>query len=174
MFQNKSYSKQAFGVPGEIAKAFHNNCNTESGYTVDEHVIPGCFVQLKTTDKNNETTVTEVIGATGQAITGIILGVCTNDHYVSSCGADAQHIYPKNDNISYLNDGAIFIENDGQIAKKGQYVFLKNDNGKVVFDDNSTKADHTYTGFRVLIGHDTADDGIICITTALGYITKTA
>lgn len=170
MLQKQSYSKQALGVPGEIAKAFHNNCNTEQGYTADDKVCVGCFVQTKTGAKNEN----EVIGASGVAITGQILGVCTKNQYISSCGTDAVHTYPKDYNVEYLNVGAVFIENDGQIAKKGQYVFLKNDDGKLVFDDNSTKADHTYTGFRVLIGHDSDDDGIICITTAMGYIQKTA
>ena len=48
------------------------------------------------------------------------------------------------------------------------YVFLKDDNGTLVFNDTNTLASHTYTGWRVAVGnkapYDT--DGIIEITTA--------
>ncbi|EHT2883431.1 hypothetical protein KXJ91_001423 [Campylobacter coli] len=165
-FQKQSYAKQALGNPGEIAKAFHNNCYTMEGYTADANVCVGCFIQSKTGATNEK----EVIGASGQAITGQILGVVTKTKFVSSCGTDPVHIYPKSMDIEYLNVGAVVIENDGQVAKKGQYVMLKNDDGALVFSDTSTKASHTYTGFRVEIGHPTADNGVILISTAMGYI----
>ena len=34
----------------------------------------------------------------------------------------------------------------------GQYVFLKNSDGSLVFGDTKTKAEHTFTGFRVVYG----------------------
>ena len=56
----------------------------------------------------------------------------------------------------------VYIETKSP-AKVGQYVFLKDDNGTLVFDDTETKADHTFTGFKVVKGTGTA------VNTATGF-----
>lgn len=167
-FQTQSYQKQALGSAGQISKSFHSFCNTVTGVVADANVCVGCFVQSKTgaTDEN------EVIGASGVAISGKILGVVVKDHYISSSNASAVHIYNKGDNIEILNAGSIFIETEST-AKKGQYVFLKTADGSLVFDDKIVKADHTYTGFIVSKGQAEASDGIIEITTAQAYTVDT-
>lgn len=168
-FQTQSYQKQALGSAGQISKSFHSFCNTVTGVVADANVCVGCFVQSKTsaTDEN------EVIGASGQAITGKILGVVVKDHYIASANASAVHVYNKGDNVEILNAGSIFIETENA-AKKGQYVFLKTADGSLVFDDAMTKADHTYTGFMVSKGQAEASDGIIEITTAQAYTVATS
>lgn len=169
-FQKKSYATQALGSAGDIVKGFHNDCSTAWGYTSDASVCVGCFVQSKGAASNEN----EVVGASGKAITGEILGVVTKTNFITSCGDKPAHIYPQNSNVEYLTVGTILVEADSQVAKKGQYVFLKNDTGKIVFDNNSTKDQHTYTGFRVLIGNATANAGVIAITTDRAYIIKNA
>ena len=160
-FQNQAYATQALGVPGQISKGFHNYTNITYGIAADDNVCVGCFVQSKTGGTNEN----EVIGASGAAISGKILGIVVKDNYIASNGAEAVHIYKKGDNVAILNVGSIFIETETQ-ATKGQYVFLKTENGALVFGDKMAKADHTYTGFIVSKGQAEASDGIIEITTA--------
>lgn len=165
-FQKQSYKQQALGNSGDIVNGFENKCVTWWGYTQDE-VCVGCFIQ--STDATNQQ---EVKAASGQPITGDILGVVTKTSYVSSCNTEATHLIPKNNNIEYLSEGAVFVENDGQQANKGQYVMLKKDNGKITFVDSINSQDYVYTGFRVLIGHAGTTDGIIAITTDKAYMIK--
>lgn len=167
-FQTQSYQKQALGSAGQVSKSFHSFCNTVTGVVADTNVYVGCFVQSKTsaTDEN------EVIGASGQAISGKILGVVIKDHYIASANASAAHIYNKGDNVEILNAGSVFIKTEST-AKKGQYVFLKTSDGSLVFDNKMVKADHTYTGFIVSKGQAEASEGIIEITTAQAYTVDT-
>lgn len=167
-FQTQSYQKQALGSAGQISKSFHSFCNTVTGVVADTNVCVGCFVQSKTgaTDEN------EVIGASGAAISGKILGVVVKDHYIASANASAVHIYNIGDNVEILNAGSIFIETEST-AKKGQYVFLKTADGSLAFDDKMVKADHTYTGFIVSKGQAEASEGIIEITSAQAYTVDT-
>ena len=71
----------------------------------------------------------------------------------------------KGENCAVLNEGSIFIETSLQ-AKKGQYVFLKTDDGTLAFYNTNTQSNYTYTGFRVSKGNETAARGVIEITTA--------
>lgn len=168
-FQTQSYQKQALGSAGQISKSFHSFCNTVTGVVADANVSVGCFVQSKTAGATDEN---EVIGASGAAISGKILGVVVKDHYIASANASAVHTYNLGDNVEILNAGSIFIETEGT-AKKGQYVFLKTADGSLVFDNKMVKADHTYTGFIVSKGQAEASDGIIEITTAQAYAVDT-
>lgn len=159
MFQKKSYAAQAKGIPGQISKS-----NPETIYeavAADNTVCVGCFVQRK----QNPTQENEVVGASGVAITGQIVGVAVKDRYISSCGVNAVNTFNPGDYVAVLTSGSIFIEVEVQ-AKAGQYVFLKNDTGALVFDNKMVKADHTYTGFIVTIGNSANEDGIIEITTS--------
>lgn len=159
-FQKQVNQTQALGSAGQISKAFHNYCNTFSAIAGDNKICVGCFVQ--STSGTNER---EVIDASGEAITGKILGVVVKDHYISS--ETETHIYREGDNVTIINAGNVFIECES-VATAGQYVFLKDDNGTLVFNNTNTLADHTYTGWRVAVGNKApyADNGIIEITTA--------
>lgn len=152
----------AVGIPGTIAKNVNSYLEGSTGVVSGNNVCLGCFVQTK--QNGNEG---EVTGASGVAITGKILGVVIRDGFINSCGLVNSHIYPENTIVTYITRGSVWIENDSQACKKGQYVFLKDADGKIAFDDNITKADHTFTGFRVLEGHADNTDGVISITTAL-------
>ena len=141
------------GVAGQIAKGLHSYSMLFHGTAKDDSVCVGCFVQAT----DNEGIVK---GASGNAIDHKILGVAIKDHYVSATKNTA--IYAPNDLVTYLTKGVVYIETKSP-AKVGQYVFLKNDNGTLVFDDTETKADHTFTGFKVVKGTGTA------VNTATGF-----
>ena len=160
-FQKQVYLNQALGNVGQISKANHSFCNVIPAIAADENVRVGSFVQSKTSPTNEN----EVIGASGKAISGSILGVVVRDSLKVAGDSTATLAVKKGENCAVLNEGSIFIETSLQ-AKKGQYVFLKTDDGTLAFDNTATKASHTYTGFRVSKGHDTTSAGIIEITTA--------
>ena len=160
-FQKQVNLNQALGNVGQISKAHHSFCNVISAIAADENVRVGSFVQSKTSPTNEN----EVIGASGVAISGSILGVVVRDSLKVAGDSTATLAVKKGENCAVLNEGSIFIETSLQ-AKKGQYVFLKDADGTLAFDDTATKASHTYTGFRVSKGNETAARGVIEITTA--------
>ena len=160
-FQTQVNLKQALGNVGQISKAHHSFCNVIPAIAADEFVKVGSFVQSKTSPTNEN----EVIGASGKQITGSILGVVVRDSLKVAGDSTATLAVKKGENCAVLNEGSIFIETSLQ-AKKGQYVFLKDADGTLAFDDTATKASHTYTGFRVSKGNETAARGVIEITTA--------
>ena len=160
-FQKQVNLNQALGNVGQISKAYHSFCNVIPAIAADENVSVGSFVQSKTSATNEN----EVIGASGKAISGSILGVVVRDSLKVAGDSTATLAVKKGENCAVLNEGSIFIETSLQ-AKKGQYVFLKDDDGTLAFDNSATKASHTYTGFRVSKGNDTATAGLIEITTA--------
>ena len=160
-FQKQVNLNQALGNVGQISKAYHSFCNVIPAIAADENVRVGSFVQSKTSPTNEN----EVIGASGVAISGSILGVVVRDSLKVAADSTATLAVKKGENCAILTEGSIFIETSLQ-AKKGQYVFLKDADGSLAFDDTATKASHTYTGFRVSKGNDTATAGLIEITTA--------
>ena len=160
-FQKQVNLNQALGNVGQISKAHHSFCNVIPAIAADEFVKVGSFVQSKTSPTNEN----EVIGASGKQITGSILGVVVRDSLKVAGDSTATLAVKKGENCAVLNEGSIFIETSLQ-AKKGQYVFLKTDDGTLAFDDTATKTSHTYTGFRVSKGNETAARGVIEITTA--------
>ena len=160
-FQKQVNLNQALGNVGQISKAHHSFCNVISAIAADENVRVGSFVQSKTSPTNEN----EVVGASGKQITGSILGVVVRDSLKVAGDSTATLAVKKGENCAVLNEGSIFIETSLQ-AKKGQYVFLKTDDGTLAFDNSATKASYTYTGFRVSKGHDTTSAGLIEITTA--------
>ena len=160
-FQKQVNLKQALGNVGQISKANHSFCNVIPAIAADENVRVGSFVQSKTSPTNEN----EVIGASGKAISGSILGVVVRDSLKVAGDSTATLAVKKGENCAVLNEGSIFIETSLQ-AKKGQYVFLKDDDGTLAFDNSATKASYTYTGFRVSKGNDTTSAGLIEITTA--------
>ena len=160
-FQKQVNLNQALGNVGQISKAYHSFCNVTPAIAADEFVKVGSFVQ-STAAATNEN---EVVGASGKAISGSILGVVVRDSLKVAGDSTATLAVKKGENCAILTEGSIFIEVNA-IAKKGQYVFLKDADGTLAFDDTATKASHTYTGFRVSKGNETAARGIIEITTA--------
>lgn len=158
MFQNTIQTTYALGSAGQVTSPYYN---ITEAIAAGDDVCVGCFVQTKTGATNE----LEVIGASGVAISGKILGVVVKNKYISSDGVAAKNTYKKGDGVSVLNSGSIIIETE-TAATKGQYVFLKDDNGALIFNDANTLADHTYTGFRVSRG--ATGGGIIEISTALG------
>ena len=160
-FQKQVNLNQALGNVGQISKAYHSFCNVIPAIAADEFVKVGSFVQSSAAATNEN----EVIGASGKAISGSILGVVVRDSLKVAGDSTPTLAVKKGENCAVLTEGSIFIEVNA-IAKKGQYVFLKDDDGTLAFDDTATKASHTYTGFRVSKGNETAARGIIEITTA--------
>ena len=160
-FQTQVNLKQALGNVGQISKAHHSFCNVIPAIAADENVRVGSFVQSKTSSTNEN----EVIGTSGKAISGSILGVVVRDSLKVAGDSTATLAVKKGENCAVLNEGSIFIETSLQ-AKKGQYVFLKTDDGTLAFDNTATKTSYTYTGFRVSKGNETDARGVIEITTA--------
>ena len=160
-FQKQVNANQALGNVGQISKAHHSFLNVIPAIAADDFVKVGSFVQ-STAAATNEN---EVIGASGKQITGSILGVVVRDSLKVAGDSTPTLAVKKGENCAILTEGSIFIETSLQ-AKKGQYVFLKTDDGTLAFDNSATKASYTYTGFRVSKGQDTATAGIIEITTA--------
>ena len=160
-FQKQVNANQALGNVGQISKAHHSFLNVIPAIAADENVSVGSFVQSSSTATNEN----EVIGASGKQITGSILGVVVRDSLKVTGDSTPTLEVKKGENCAVLNEGSIFIETSLQ-AKKGQYVFLKTADGALVFDNNATLASHTYTGFRVSKGNETAARGVIEITTA--------
>ena len=160
-FQKQVYLNQALGNVGQISKAHHSFCNVIPAIAADEFVKVGSFVQSKTSPTNEN----EVVGASGKQISGSILGVVVRDSLKVAGDSTPTLEVKKGENCAILTEGSIFIETSLQ-AKKGQYVFLKDDDGTLAFDNSATKTSHTYTGFRVSKGHDAAAAGLIEITTA--------
>ena len=160
-FQKQVNLKQALGNVGQISKANHSFCNVIPAIAADEFVKVGSFVQSSASATNEN----EVVGASGKAISGSILGVVVRDSLKVAGDSTPTLAVKKGENCAILTEGSIFIEVNA-IAKKGQYVFLKDADGTLAFDNTATKASHTYTGFRVSKGNDAAAAGLIEITTA--------
>ena len=126
--------------PGQILKGLYSDFLPFSAVTKDTSVRIGCFVQ---TDGKF------IKGASGSQITGKIAGIAIANEYFS--GVENSDAYPANVNATFAYQGCIAIETKTQ-ANVGQYVFLKNSDGSLVFGDTKTKSEHTFTGFRVVYG----------------------
>lgn len=155
MFQKQVETAQALGVAGHIAQGRGSYFNTISGICADDKVEVGYFVQRG--DKEGE-----FKGVKGVAVTKVA-GVAIFDNFQSANGSSATK--EKGANVTVLNEGSVFIETTSQ-ATAGQFVFVKNDNGDLAFDNTNTKADHTFTGFIVVKGNGEAKRGVIEISTA--------
>ena len=160
-FQKQVNANQALGNVGQISKAHHSFCNVIPAIAADEFVKVGSFVQSKTSPTNEN----EVIGASGKAISGSILGVVVRDSLKVAGDSTPTLEVKKGENCAILTEGSIFIEVNAQAAK-GKYVFLKTADGSLGFFDTTTESNYTYTGFRVSKGNETAARGVIEITTA--------
>lgn len=160
-FQKQVNANQALGNVGQISKAHHSFLNVIPAIAADEFVKVGSFVQSSSTATNEN----EVIGASGKAISGSILGVVVRDSLKVTGDSTPTLEVKKGENCAILTEGSIFIEVSVE-AKKGKYVMLQTTDGALGFYDSSTQSGYTYTGFRVSKGNDTATAGLIEITTA--------
>ena len=160
-FQKQVNANQALGNVGQISKAHHSFLNVIPAIAADDFVKVGSFVQSSSTATNEN----EVIGASGKAITGSILGVVVRDSLKVAGDSTPTLEVKKGENCAILTEGSIFIETSLQ-AKKGKYVMLQTADGALGFFDTNTQGGYTYTGFRVSKGNDTATAGLIEITTA--------
>lgn len=160
-FQKQVNANQALGNVGQISKAHHSFLNVIPAIAADDFVKVGSFVQSPTAPTNEN----EVIGASGKAITGSIVGVVVRDSLKVAGDSTPTLEIKKGENCAVLTEGSIFIEVNA-IAKKGKYVFLKTADGSLGFFDTNTESNYTYTGFRVSKGNETATAGLIEITTA--------
>lgn len=140
--QNKVYKEMGVGSAGLIAKGLHSYFMCFHAPAKDDSISAGSFVQLDADGKH-------IIGATGNPVTGKVVGVAIKDHFISS--VDNTAVFNKNDIVTYLVKGCIFIETKIP-AQVGQYVFLKNADGGVGFNDNPTIENWTNTGFKVVLG----------------------
>lgn len=136
----KSVGKIGVAKEGQILKGLHSNFSGFSAPAKDDSVRVGEFVQ---TDGKF------VKGVKGGTITGKIAGVVIANEYFS--GVDNSNSYPANANVFFINKGCVAIKSSVS-AEVGQYVFLKNSDGSLAFDNAQTKSDHTFTGFRVVFG----------------------
>lgn len=161
-FQTQVKASQALGNVGQISKAHHSFLNVIPAIAADEFVKVGSFVQSSSTATNEN----EVVGASGKAISGSILGVVVRDSLKVAGDSTPTLEVKKGENCAVLNEGSIFIEVNNVQAAKGKYVFLQTTDGALGFFDTNTQAGYTYTGFRVSKGHNTTSAGIIEITTA--------
>lgn len=136
----KSVGVMGAAKAGQILKGLHSDYLEFSAPTKDTSVRVGEFVQ---TDGKF------VKGVKGGTITGKIVGIAIANEYFS--GVENSNAYPANVNVSFAYQGCIAIETKSE-ANVGQYVFLKNDDGTLAFDNAKTKEQHTFTGFRVVYG----------------------
>lgn len=158
MLQQQVRSQLAFGMPGSISRAYHSYYLTGNGFVGDNNVCVGCFVKAKDTPG-------VVYGASGMQFTpgtDTLLGICVRDRLINSCNGAAVTTYNVGDPCLYLVKGVILIEVE-TTATVGQYVFLKNADGSIVFNATNVLADHTYTGFVVSVGGTTANNNPIII-----------
>ena len=156
MLQSSVLSTMPVGSAGNIYKAEHSFYTSFQGLVIDDITKVGSFVQAGT--KENE-----VIMASGQAITTPIMGVVVKERLRNS--STETDLVEKGNNVTVLTEGYVYIATS-LVANQGQYVFLKTADGTLAFNNTSTLADHTYTGFKVDIGNATATAGIIGITSA--------
>lgn len=161
-FQTQVKASQALGNVGQISKAHHSFLNVIPAIAADDFVKVGSFVQSSSTATNEN----EVVGASGKAISGSILGVVVRDSLKVAGDSTPTLEVKKGENCAVLNEGSIFIEVNNVQAAKGKYVFLQTTDGALGFFDTNTQAGYTYTGFRVSKGHNTTSAGLIEITTA--------
>lgn len=138
----KQIKTMGAGNAGQIVKGLHNYCILFHGSAKDDSVSVGCFIQATDTEGI-------IKGASNKAIDNKILGIAIKDQYINA--NDNTTNYKANDLVTYLTKGVVYIETKTP-AKEGQNVFLKTDDGTLVFDNAETKTGHTFTGFKVKKG----------------------
>ena len=159
-FQSEVNSNiQALGNAGQIAKGYHSYCNVVD-YVAGDNISVGEFAQSSTTNDN------EVLSTANKTITGSIVGVVVRDSLKNAEVNEASLELQAGSYLQVINAGSVFIETK-EIASVGDYVIMDKASGRVYFSATRPSSNSTIdTGWRVFIGNDYAERGIVGITTS--------
>lgn len=159
-FQSEVNSNiQALGNAGQIAKGYHSYCNVVD-YVAGDNISVGEFAQSSTTNDN------EVLSTANKTITGSIVGVVVRDSLKNAEVNEASLELQAGSYLQVINAGSVFIETK-EIASVGDYVIMDKTSGRVYFSATRPSSNSTInTGWRVFIGNDYAERGIVGITTS--------
>lgn len=126
----------------------------------DSKIIPGIFLQVDTaTDRAKPAMKAATFGINSANIDKLYVGLCVFNERFVDVGNNSNRI-PIGNRVTVLTKGTAFVK--WTVATTaGKYIHLKKSDGDLVFDDSPTKADHIYTGFRVLKGAAANDIAII-------------
>ena len=150
---------QALGNAGQIAKGYHSYCNIVD-YVAGDNISVGEFAQSSTTNDN------EVLSTANKTITGSIVGVVVRDSLKNAEVNEASLELQAGSYLQVINAGSVFIETK-EIASVGDYVIMDKTSGRVYFSATRPSSNSTInTGWRVFIGNDYAERGIVGITTS--------
>lgn len=160
IFQSEVNSNiQALGNAGQIAKGYHSFCNIVD-YVAGDNISVGEFAQSSTTNDN------EVLSTANKTITGSIVGVVVRDSLKNAEINEASLELQAGSYLQVINAGSVFIETK-EIASVGDYVIMDKTSGRVYFSPTRPSSNSTIdTGWRVFIGNDYAERGIVGITTS--------
>ena len=159
-FQSEVNSNiQALGNAGQIAKGYHSFCNVVD-YVAGNNISVGEFAQSSTTNDN------EVLSTANKTITGSIVGVVVRDSLKNAEINEASLELQAGSYLQVIDAGSVFIETK-EIASVGDYVIMDKTSGRVYFSPTRPMGASTIdTGWRVFIGNDYAERGIVGITTS--------
>ena len=159
-FQSEVNSNiQALGNAGQIAKGYHSYCNVVD-YVAGDNISVGEFAQSSTINDN------EVLSTANKTITGSIVGVVVRDSLKNAEVNEASLELQAGSYLQVINAGSVFIETK-EIASVGDYVIMDKASGRVYFSATKPSSNSTInTGWRVFIGNDYAERGIVGITTS--------
>lgn len=159
-FQSEVNSNiQALGNAGQIARGFHSYCNIVD-YVANDDISVGEFAQSVANNDN------EAKSTAGKQVTGSILGVVVKDRLKVVENAEPSSVINAGEPLQIVNVGSVFIETK-EIASVGDYVIMDKTSGRVYFSPTRPKGASTIdTGWRVFIGNDYAERGIVGITTS--------
>lgn len=159
-FQSEVNSNiQALGNAGQIAKGYHSYCNIVD-YVAGDNISVGEFAQSVANNDN------EAKSTAGKQVTGDILGVVVRDGLKAVESAEPSSVINAGEPLQIVNVGSVFIETK-EIASVGDYVIMDKSSGRVYFSPTKPAGASTInTGWRVFIGNDYAERGIVGITTA--------
>ena len=159
-FQSEVNSNiQALGNAGQIAKGYHSYCNV-ADYVAGDNISVGEFAQSVANNDN------EAKSTAGKQVTGSILGVVVKDRLKAVESAEPSSVINAGEPLQIINIGSVFIETK-EIASVGDYVIMDKASGRVYFSPTRPKGASTIdTGWRVFIGNDYAERGIVGITTS--------
>lgn len=159
-FQSEVNSNiQALGNAGQIARGFHSYCNIVD-YVANDDISVGEFAQSVANNDN------EAKSTAGKQVTGSILGVVVKDRLKVVESAEPSSVINAGEPLQIVNVGSVFIETK-EIASVGDYVIMDKTSGRVYFSPTRPKGASTIdTGWRVFIGNDYAERGIVGITTS--------
>ena len=159
-FQSEVNSNiQALGNAGQIAKGYHSYCNV-ADYVAGDNISVGEFAQSVANNDN------EAKSTAGKQVTGSILGVVVKDRLKAVESAEPSSVINAGEPLQIINIGSVFIETK-EIASVGDYVIMDKASGRVYFSPTRPMGASTIdTGWRVFIGNDYAERGIVGITTS--------